>query len=137
MRNLFIVAAMIAAMFVPAQTMADDRAEGIKATIAAQIEDFQRSDVAAAFQHATPSIQGKFGNPETFGRMVRQAYPMVWRPARWEMRQIVETDYGPVQVVLFEDQSGRLHEAGYLMEEIDGTWRIDGVRLRAVPGVGT
>jgi hypothetical protein len=135
-RLLFVLAFITAGMFMD-PGRADDRAAGIQATIEAQIADFQRSDVTAAFEHATPSIQGKFGNAETFGRMVRQAYPMVWRPARWEMRQIVETDYGPVQVVLFEDQSGRMHEAGYLMEEIDGTWRIDGVRLRAVPGVGT
>ncbi|MEO1494097.1 MAG: DUF4864 domain-containing protein [Pseudomonadota bacterium] len=137
MRHVLIVFALTLAFLVTDPVRADDRAAGIQATIKAQIEDFQRSDITAAFQHATPSIQGKFGSPETFGRMVRQAYPMVWRPARWEMRQIVETDYGPVQVVLFEDQSGRLHEAGYLMEQIEGVWRIDGVRLRAVPGVGT
>lgn len=137
MRHVLVVFALITAFAINTPAWADDRAAGIQATIEAQISDFQRSDITAAFEHATPSIQGKFGNAETFGRMVRQVYPMVWRPARWEMRQIVETDFGPVQVVLFEDQSGRLHEAGYLMEQIDGTWRIDGVRLRELPGVGT
>lgn len=137
MRNLIVALALLTAALFQAPALAEDRDAGIQAVIAEQISDFQRSDVTAAFEHATPSIQGKFEDATAFGRMVRQAYPMVWRPARYEMLQIVDTQFGPVQVVLFEDQAGRLHEAGYLMEQIDGVWRIDGVRLRAVPGVGT
>ena len=68
--------------------------------------------------------------------MVAGAYPMVWRPRRYEMQQLVETAQGPVQVVLFEDLGGRFHEAGYLMQEVDGQWRINGVKLRRLPEVG-
>ena len=68
--------------------------------------------------------------------MVKRGYPMVWRPARFEMGDIIETAQGPVQLVIIEDQSGQMHEAGYLMTEIDGIWRINGVHVREMPGVG-
>lgn len=116
---------------------AEEPADSIQAVIESQLQAFQRSDVASAFTHASPTIQQKFGDPKTFGRMVELSYPMVWRPRRHEMRQLVQTDAGPVQVVLFEDVTGRLHEAGYLMQEIDGVWRINGVHIRELPSVGT
>lgn len=123
-------------MIAPA-AQAEEPADSIQAVIADQIAAFQANDVARAFTHASPNIQRIFQTPRRFGQMVESGYPMVWRPARWEWLQIVETDYGPVQVVLFEDQSGRLHEAGYLMQQVDGVWRINGVKLRALEAVGT
>ena len=110
--------------------------DSIQAVIADQIAAFQANDVERAFTHAAPNIQRIFETPQRFGQMVQQGYPMVWRPARYEWLKIVQTDFGPVQVVLFEDQSGRLHEAGYLMQQVDGVWRINGVKLREVEGIG-
>ncbi len=135
MRLITLIAVLLSVVSLPARS--DEPADKIQAVISDQISDFQRDDVVAAFDHAAPGIQEKFGSPETFGRMVRDLYPMVWRPARFEMLQLIETPAGLVQVVLFEDAFGKLHEAGYLMTEVDGVWRISGVRLRAVPGVGT
>ena len=116
---------------------AEEPGDTIQGVIADQLSAFQANDVERAFNHATPMIQQKFGDPGNFGRMVALGYPMVWRPKRYEWRQLVETDSGPVQVVLFEDASGALHEAGYLMQQIDGLWRINGVHVRALPQVGT
>ena len=115
---------------------ADEPGDSIQAVISDQIAAFQANDVDRAFTHASPNIQKIFQTPKRFGQMVRQGYPMVWRPARYQWLKIVQTDAGPVQVVLFEDQSGRLHEAGYLMQQIDGIWRINGVKLREVDGIG-
>lgn len=123
-------------VFAPLTLRADEPGDSIQAVIADQIAAFQSNDVERAFTHASPNIQRMFQNPKRFGQMVQQGYPMVWRPARYQWLKIVETESGPVQVVLFEDQSGRLHEAGYLMKQIDGTWRINGVKLREVDGVG-
>jgi hypothetical protein len=39
--------------------------------------------------------------------------------------------------VLFQDREGRLFEAAYGMQLIAGVWRINGVYLRALPGVGS
>ena len=110
--------------------------DSIQAVIADQIAAFQDNDLDRAFSHAAPNIQLIFGTPARFGQMVRQGYPMVWRPRQYQWLQIVQTDFGPVQVVLFEDRSGRSHEAGYLMQKVDGVWRINGVKLRERAGIG-
>ncbi|MEM7424307.1 MAG: DUF4864 domain-containing protein [Pseudomonadota bacterium] len=136
--RLMIVLAFVATLIMPLTVAkAEEPGDSFAAVISEQIAAFQRNDVAQAFTFASPTIQQIFKSPERFGRMVRDGYPMVWRPARFEMMQIVDTPSGPVQVVLFEDQSGRLHEAGYLMQMIDGRWRINGVKVRGMPGVGT
>lgn len=123
---------------VPASAQDDaTRDPAIEQVIQQQLSAFQANDLDTAFSFASPTIQEKFGSSERFGQMVEMGYPMVWRPSRYQMQRIVQTEMGPVQVVLFEDGAGRLHEAGYLMQQIDGVWRINGVKLRALPGVGS
>ena len=136
MQRLLVLLLLGLVAILPMRAMAEEPADSIQTVISDQIAAFRASDVETAFGFASPSIQRQFGDPENFGRMVRQGYPMVWRPRRFEMRQLVDTDSGPVQVVLFEDAAGVLHEAGYLMVEVDGVWRIAGVKLRRVPQVG-
>ncbi|MEL6767043.1 MAG: DUF4864 domain-containing protein [Pseudomonadota bacterium] len=109
----------------------------IQAVIADQIDAFQRDDLAAAFAHASPGIQGIFRNPSNFGRMVAQGYPMIWRPRRYEMGDIATGPRGLTQTVVFEDDAGALWEADYLMQDVEGTWRINGVQLRRLPGVSS
>ena len=136
--RLTILAAFICALLVaPFQAKAEEPADSIQAVIESQLQAFQASDVEKAFTFASPGIQKIFQTPKNFGRMVEFRYPMVWRPRRHEMMQFIQTESGPVQVVLFEDTSGQLHEAGYLMELVEGRWRIAGVKLRSLPGVGT
>lgn len=137
MRLTLLVSALVLMLSVPTGPRAEEPGDSIRTVIENQLAAFKRNDLATAFGFASPAIQRKFGDPQTFGQMVRSGYPMVWRPARHEMLKLVETELGPVQVVLFEDAYGRLHEAGYLMQEVDGIWRINGVHLREVPGVGT
>jgi hypothetical protein len=38
---------------------------------------------------------------------------------------------------MFEDREGQLFEAAYEMQLIGGVWRINGVFLRALPGVSS
>ena len=118
-------------------TSADDSAgTAIALVIERQISAFQKNDLQRAFSYASPTIQKKFGTPEVFGKMVEMGYPMVWRPSRWQMVKLVDTSHGLVQVVLFVDESGREYEAGYLMQQIDGRWRVNGVHVRRRPSVG-
>jgi len=116
---------------------AEPPAAAIEAVIADQIGDFQRDDFAGAFEHASPDIQSKFGGPERFGLMVRQGYPMIWRPNRWDWVELRRDRRGWVQTVLFVDGKGRSFEADYIMERVDGRWRIDGVLMRRLPGVAS
>lgn len=134
----FVIALILAAGVLladPARAQNDTADPAIEAVIDDQIAAFQRSDLEAAFAHASPLIQRKFGTPETFGRMVRSGYPMIWRPSRYEHRGLAAAGSGRlVKTVLFEDASG-IYEADYLMGETDGIWRIEGVSLRRLPGV--
>ncbi|MEM1383628.1 MAG: DUF4864 domain-containing protein [Pseudomonadota bacterium] len=132
-----IWALVLLALLAGGPSVAAEPEDSIKAVIADQLAAFGREDVAAAFQHAAPGIQSKFGSAEAFGQMVQRGYPMVWAPARWQWRGMSDGGFGPVQTVMFEDQNGVLWEADYLMRDVDGTWRIGGVQLRRLPGVGS
>lgn len=107
----------------------------IEATITAQIEAFKVDDFAAAFAYASPSIQGMFQTPERFGQMVRQGYPMVWRPAEvryLELREIAGALWQRVQIT---DERGELHFLDYRMSPGADGWKISGVQILRAPGV--
>ena len=78
---------------------AADRAE-IKAIIEAQLDAFQRDDAAAAFSYASPSIQAKFGDAETFMAMVKEGYQPVYRPRAVEFRDLSGSGNRATQRVL-------------------------------------
>lgn len=127
-------AILTALLIQPAAIHAQDSA--LTDTIDSQISAFLADDFAGAFAFASPMIQSLFGTPERFGMMVRQGYPMVHRPA--------DVQYGSAQVdgmvtrqrVLITDQSGTVHVLEYEMVPMDGTWRINGVRVVRAPQVG-
>ncbi|NVK60379.1 MAG: DUF4864 domain-containing protein, partial [Rhodobacteraceae bacterium] len=55
-------------------------ADAIQGVIRGQMDAFRTGDVDAAFEFASPGIQGLFGTADSFGQMVREGYPMVWHP---------------------------------------------------------
>jgi len=68
-----LVLALLAATFLaqaqgPAR--ADEPADSIQAVIVSQLNALQANDPAAAFAHASPTIQSKFGTPEVFQNTV-------------------------------------------------------------------
>lgn len=101
--------------------------------ISEQISAFQADDVDRAYQFASPFIQQKFGSPETFGRMVREGYPMVWRPSEVIFLEAREINGRLWQDVLLRDVAGRGWIAEYELVELDGTLKINGVRIREAP----
>lgn len=113
------------------------RAAAVADVIRDQIAAFRAGDLERAFAHASPMIQTIFHDPQNFGRMVETGYPMVWRPERYEIGALVEDAGGLRQIVTFLDRSGRWHEAEYEMRLIDGLWRINGVRMRELPGLSS
>lgn len=95
--------------------------------IAAQIDAFLAEDVETAFSFASPTIQGIFDDPASFGRMVRDGYPMVWSPADvifLDKQTINGRLYQRVQIV---DEAGRAHTLVYEMIQIAEAWKINGV----------
>ncbi|HUS54026.1 MAG TPA: DUF4864 domain-containing protein [Thermohalobaculum sp.] len=135
MRQFLSILLILLAAGLPVR--ADEPADTIQSVISAQVEALRANDLTAAFAYASPFIQSKFGTPENFGRIVATGYPVILRPAGYDMLGLVDTSGGPVQNVMFQDRGGRLFEAAYQMQMVDGVWRINGVVLRAYPGVGS
>ncbi|MBT4896607.1 MAG: DUF4864 domain-containing protein [Rhodobacteraceae bacterium] len=106
-------------------------AEGkaIETTIRAQITALQADDFDRAFTYASPTIQQIFRAPEVFGRMVRQGYPMVYRPSAIEFLELASVEGYYWQKVQIRDGQGRYHLMAYQMVQLDGLWRINGVQL--------
>lgn len=109
---------------------------GVEATIGAQLEAFIADDFVTAFGFASSSIKGIFGSPERFGNMVRNGYPMVWRPGDVRYLELRNIDGALWQKVLIRDQAGGLHVLDYQMIETSDGWRINGVQLLKQPDVG-
>lgn len=128
MRPLILSLILLLGLAVPLR--ADD---GARAVISAQIEAFLAQDVTRAYSYASPFIQEKFGTPEQFGAMVRDGYPMVWRPSDvtfLEMRDIAGRLWQGVRVM---DAAGAGWIVDYEMIETPEGWRINGVTVRPAP----
>jgi len=131
MRHLAYAIMFWAATVLPA---AAQQAE-IAGAISDQFEDFRADDMVGAFEHASPTIRGLFGTPETFGMMVRNGYPMVYRPKSFRFLDLDEMPGGLRQIVEVEDMEGRSFLLAYDMIETETGWKINGVRIIPAPDV--
>ena len=107
----------------------------IQSTIQNQLNALQADDFATAFTFASPTIKSIFGTPENFGRMVREGYPMVYRPSAVRMLELREVAGNLWQRVMITDANGRTHLLDYQMIETADGWQINAVQL--LPNVGT
>lgn len=127
-----IFAVLVAFSFMgPARAQSGD----IQGVIASQIEAFKVDDFATAFTYASPTIKRLFGTPERFGAMVRQGFPMVWRPADVTYLAQERRNGMTYQNVLIKDASGGLFTFEYEMIETENGWQINGVRPLLDPPV--
>lgn len=136
MRPLILAAALGLGLADAPALAQDTRNPAIEGTIQRQIEAFLADDFATAFTFASPSIRTLFGTSDNFGAMVRNGYPMVWRPA--DVRYLdLRTVAGALwQRVMITDAQGRVHMLDYQMVETPDGWQINGVQLLRAPDVG-
>lgn len=109
---------------------------GIETTIQGQIDAFLADDFATAFTFASPNIKMMFGTADRFGLMVRNGYPMVWRPGEVRFLELRDIDGALWQKVMIRDQSGGLHLLDYQMINGAEGWQINGVQILRKPDVG-
>jgi len=128
-----VILAIVLALSVtgPARAQSGD----IQGVIASQIEAFKVDDFATAFTYASPTIKRLFGTPERFGAMVKQGFPMVWRPAGVTYLAQEMRDGMTYQNVLIKDASGGLFTFEYEMIQTENGWQINGVRPLQDPPV--
>jgi hypothetical protein len=132
MRNGLFAVCLAAILSFPAAAQ-----EGpIRETIENQLQAFQADDFARAFTFASPNIKGLFGTAENFGMMVKNGYPMVYRPAEVQMLDLREVAGNLWQRVQIIDQAGRSHLLDYMMVETPEGWQINAVQLLPPPDVG-
>lgn len=132
MRNGLYAALIAAVLALPAAA----QEAPIQDTIQSQIEAFQADDFARAFTFASPTIKGMFGSPENFGAMVKQGYPMVYRPAEVQMMDLREVAGNLWQRVRITDQAGAGWLLDYMMVETAEGWQINAVQILPAPDVG-
>lgn len=128
--------ALLACLFIALAAPAVAQESPIQSTIEAQLDAIQRDDFAAAFTYASPTIKRVFGTPENFGRMVREGYPMVYRPGAVKMLELREVAGGLWQRVMITDTGGRTHLLDYQMVETADGWQINAVQLLKAEGAG-
>lgn len=132
MRNGLYAVLFVAALALPAAA----QEAPIQETIRSQIDAFQADDFARAFTFASPTIKGMFGTPENFGAMVKNGYPMVYRPAEVEMGDLREVAGNLWQRVRITDQAGAGWLLDYMMVETAEGWQINAVQILPAPDVG-
>lgn len=108
----------------------------IRSVIQSQITSFKQDDFATAFTYASPTIRQLFGTPEQFGMMVRQGYPMVWRPGQVDFLPLKTEPNRTLQDVMITDQTGVVHMLRYTMIEGEISWLINGVQVLRAPQAG-
>jgi hypothetical protein len=103
--------------------------------VQAQLAAFAADDAEQAFSYATDGIRAQFGTAAQFVRMVRGAYPVVYRPSAVVFLKPEAGDDELVQPVHMTDRSGTTWMAVYrLQRQGDKRWRIGGCVL--VPHAG-
>lgn len=133
---LAVFLALSTAVFTAASRPAEAQENPIQSTIQNQITAFLADDFALAFTYASPTIKEIFGTADNFGRMVKEGYPMVYRPAEVEMLELREVAGNLWQRVRILDQAGRAHYLDYMMVETPDGWQINAVQLLTMPEVG-
>ena len=131
MRQLLTLALVTLPLAAVAQDAGDSTA--IEAVISDQLADFNARDVPGAWEHASPTIQGMFGTPETFGTMVENGYPMVWDNSDARFFELREEAGALRQKVMIEDPQGRAWILDYEMIELPEGWKINGVQGLPAP----
>ncbi len=134
MMKQFLAALLVIWLFpISAGAQTTDTIEDV---ISQQLEAFKNRDVSTAFGYASPMIKRLFGNPQRFGAMVAQGYPMVWDNREVRFLEQREIDGVLYQKVLLRGPMGRLHVIVYRMIQIPTGWQIDGVDLFQAPDLG-
>ncbi len=124
---LSLLLALMVGLGTSKSASADDAARKV---ISDQLSAFQEDDFVTAFTFASPMIKGIFGTSERFGEMVRNGYPMVWRPSEVEFLDTRDVGGALVQDVLIRDAEGVYYELEYEMIAGEDGWKINGVRVR-------
>ena len=108
----------------------DKIATQVQAVVRAQLKAFAADDAKAAYLLAADEIQQMFGSANQFMQMVRNTYPVVYRPSAVMFYKPESRDDAVVQRVAMTDSQGVAWVAVYRLElRKNKAWRIAGCVL--------
>jgi hypothetical protein len=127
-RSLMLAALVTIAVPLQAATeVAPADAKAVRTLIESQLAAFASDDASKAYSYAAPAIQTMFGSADRFLAMVREQYPVVYRPASVSFLQPEWIDGKLIQRVQMADAAGAPWLVVYELErQADRTWRIAG-----------
>ena len=128
---LFALAAAFAALqfLMPAQAemlpAKDEKA--VQTVVQSQLAAFESDDATKAFSYAAPELRKAIGSPAAFMALVKNSYPVVYRPASVTFLKAEGAGNEAVLKVQMMDASGTSYLAVYsLQRQKDKNWRISG-----------
>lgn len=133
--RLLATLALAASFAAQAAPVSKGDTKKIRGVIQAQLDAFARDDAQRAFSYAAPGIRKMFGTPERFLAMVREGYPVVYRPASVGFLAPEANGATVIQAVEMADTEGTLWVAVYQLErQRGGAWRITSCELMPSDG---
>ncbi|HEX6722048.1 MAG TPA: DUF4864 domain-containing protein [Burkholderiaceae bacterium] len=100
-------------------------AKAVRGVIEAQLAAFAADDADKAFSYAAPGIRAMFVTAERFLAMVREGYPVVYRPASVTFLKPEWIQDKLIQRVQMTDAAGAPWMVVYEVErQADRSWRI-------------
>ena len=104
-----------------------DAEQIVKKVISSQLMAFKEKNIEKAYSFAAPNIQRQFFNAENFGLMVKNGYPVIWKPKSYQFVKFSSNGTRSIQRVLFRSSTDALLTYDYLLEKFSNEWRIAGV----------
>jgi len=103
---------------------ADERA--VRDAVQGHLAAFAADDAVLAFSWAAPNVRQALGTAEGFMAMVREAYPVIYRPASVAFLRPQNRDGRVVQRVQMLDAAGEAWLASYFLQRGGKGWLITG-----------
>lgn len=134
--RLLAAASCALALWTPAQAASLSPADekNVRATVQGQLAAFAADDAAKAFSYAAPNVREALGTAAGFLAMVRQAYPVVYRPASVAFLKPESKDGQVIQRVQMLDAGGDAWLAIYSLQREGSSWLITGCLVVANKG---
>ncbi len=121
---LALLAPLVSAQAAPLSG-ADEKA--VRTVIEGQLAALAKDDASKAFSFAAPNVREAVGSPARFMAMVRNDYPVVYRPASVAFLKPESKGEQVIQRVQMTDASGDAWLAVYsLQRQKNKSWRITG-----------
>ena len=117
-------------MPVQAEMLSAKDEKAVQTVVQSQLAAFATDDASKAFSFAAPELRKAIGSPAAFMAMVKNSYPVVYRPASVAFLRPEGSGDEVVQRVQMLDAIGTSYLAVYsLQRQKDKTWRISGCTI--------